>query len=249
MTARLVRVLRYPVKSVGYEDLDKVELTPGAPLPGDRRCAILLDGAPDPLPQGWLSHRNFLRGKAAPSLMAVTTTTGTDGRVTLRHPMLSPVTLTLPQDGAALVDWLRPIWPASRPAPLRLLEGSGSFGDTPGPVLSIASLATLRALSDRVGQDLSIHRFRANLWVDGWSPRHEGDLSGHTLNVGAVQLRILDPIIRCRATSGNPATGADDIDIPRALREAWDDDSFGVYAQVVTGGTIRPGDPVTEDPR
>ena len=42
--------------------------------------------------------------------------------------------------------------------------------DSEFPSVSILSLASLADLSARMGHDLSIHRWRGNLWVDGLEP-------------------------------------------------------------------------------
>ena len=45
MTAVLREILRYPVKGLSPERLDRVRLEPGRPLPHDRRFAIARPGA------------------------------------------------------------------------------------------------------------------------------------------------------------------------------------------------------------
>ena len=42
----------------------------------------------------------------------------------------------------------------------------------------------------------------------------------------------------------NPATGARDLPIPRALRDAFGHVDCGIYAEVIEGGRIAPGDKV-----
>ena len=69
MTARLARIFRYPVKSIGGEELAEVTLTPRQPLPGDRRFGVLHQAALHHLTEGrlekWLPKSAFLRGAAA----------------------------------------------------------------------------------------------------------------------------------------------------------------------------------------
>ena len=40
------------------------------------------------------------------------------------------------------------------------------------------------------------------------------------------------------------ATGRIDLDMPKALQDQFWHQDFGIYAEVQTGGTIRPGDEV-----
>jgi uncharacterized protein YcbX len=61
--------------------------------------------------------------------------------------------------------------------------------------------------------------------------------------VGDTVLRVEERITRCKATMANPDTGRRDVDTLAVLR-TWDHQDFGVYAAVVEGGTIRPGDAV-----
>ena len=70
---RLAHLFRYPVKSIGGEELAEVSLTAGAPLPGDRRFAVLHEAAVQHLDgaelRRWLPKSAFVRGVAAASLM------------------------------------------------------------------------------------------------------------------------------------------------------------------------------------
>ena len=189
---------------------------------------------------------NFLRGWAEPSLMAIRATLDPEGRrLTLAHPARPTVTLWPDDDPAALIDWLRPLWSATRPEPSAVAQVPGqAMSDVPDPWLAIANLASNRALGQRLGQGLSIHRWRANLWLDGLAPWEEFDLVGRTIAIGMVRLRVEERITRCRATAANPDTGRVDADTLGALEAGYGHQDFGVYARVLTPGTIRTGDPV-----
>ncbi|KKL12864.1 hypothetical protein LCGC14_2531530, partial [marine sediment metagenome] len=89
--------------------------------------------------------------------------------------------------------------------------------------------------------DLSILRWRGNLWFDGLAPWAEADWPGRTFRLGAALLRIREPITRCRATTANPETGQSDADTLGALR-GFGHQTFGVYAEVIEGGPIARGD-------
>ena len=97
MNARIVHILRYPVKSIGGEALDRVALTAGQPLPGDRRYGVMHQGALHHLDGGallkWLPKSAFLRGAAAAPLQAIRG--GWDGEaLLLTHPDLAPLRST-----------------------------------------------------------------------------------------------------------------------------------------------------------
>ncbi len=48
--------------------------------------------------------------------------------------------------------------------------------------------------------------------------------------------------VRCNATTANPATGKRDVQVPALLKQRFGHVDFGIYAQVVRGGTVRRGD-------
>lgn len=248
--ARLAHICRHPVKAAGFEELDSIELTAGEPMPLDRRWAVAHAAAPfKGNPEGWERKQAFLRGVASAELMAIRARWDEAAqRLALNHPRAGTITADpeSPADAARLVDWLRPLWPEGRPAPDRLVRrASGALADNPEPYVSILNLASNRALGQRLGQALSIHRWRGNLWVDGLAPWEEFDLIGQEIAIGAVRLRMERPITRCLATAANPETGRSDADTLGALEEGYGHQDFGVFAVVASGGRLRIGDPVS----
>ena len=145
---------------------------------------------------------------------------------------------------ARAVDWLRPLNPPDRARPERIVTASQPLTDSAWPSISVLSLDTLADLGARMGIDLSPHRFRGNLWVRGWQPWHEFDLVGQEIAIGPVRLLVRERITRCKATTVDPATGQVAGDTLAALQSGWGHQDFGVYAEVITGGTIALGDEV-----
>ena len=248
-TAVLKEIRRHPIKSVGGETLSEVTLTEGAPLPGDRVWAVLHEAAEKHLSDGelhkWLPKAAFLRGAAAHSLQAITGG-WRDGKLSLTHPKQPELRIDPEDAGDArrLLDWLRPLWPADKAAPSRLVRGPQALTDENKPFVSILSLDTLSALQKIAGQNFDTHRWRGNLWVEGWPARFEAGLIGQSITIGTSRLRIAEPIGRCTATDVDTATGTADCDMLSTLKNAFGDTNFGVFALVETGGTIRPGDRV-----
>ncbi|MGQ0618114.1 MAG: MOSC domain-containing protein [Acidimicrobiia bacterium] len=106
------------------------------------------------------------------------------------------------------------------------------------------------------GSRFDPHRFRPNIVVD--TPEgvvfEETSWQGHTLMVGDVRLRASYTVPRCVMTTLAQEDLPADRDVLRAISEHNSVDVFatatpypclGVYADVVTGGTISLGDPVT----
>jgi uncharacterized protein YcbX len=55
---------------------------------------------------------------------------------------------------------------------------------------------------------------------------------------GGVRLKVTKRIVRCAATNVDPGTGLRDLQIPKALMQAYGHADCGVYAEVVGGGTL-----------
>ena len=239
---RLAHIVRHPIKSHGREELASVTLTPGACLPFDRHWAVAHDAAK--LTGGWVPCVNFARGAKVPGLMAITAVLDEDKReVTLSHPDAGQITFR-PNDPADLprfLAWVTPLNPPDRAQPIQITSLPRAFTDSDFPSVSILSIASLRALSTRMGQDLSIHRWRGNLWLDGAEAWAEEAWVGKQLRIGHAVLDVRERITRCKATTADPDTGRVTADTLGALQSNFGHTDFGVYAVVVEGGTIAVG--------
>ncbi len=249
MTARVAHLVRHPIKSAGFEEVAEVRLTKGAAFPFDRVWAVAHAAARLSEPPAWAPKLQFLRGWGSADLMAVScvSSDADKSEVTLAHPRRAQATFRPDDaaDAARLMEWLRPLWPANRPDPARVVRVPGqALTDQEQPFISINSLSSLADLSRRTGQPLSMHRWRGNIWVDGWEPMAELDLVGHEIALGDVRLLIEEPIGRCRATGANPDTGVQDVDAMAALNAAYGHADFGVFARVIEGGRVGRGDEV-----
>jgi uncharacterized protein len=244
--ARVAHLWRHPIKGHGVEAVDAAELSPGATMPWDRVWAIAHEATrirqDDP---GWAPCANFGRGAKSPRLMAIRAATDeATGRIALRHPDAGPIEVDPddPEDRARLVAWVAPLWEASRARPAFVTRARAGLTDSEFPSISILSLASLGALSDRIGRPLAMERFRGNVWLEGLGPWEEWGWVGRELDVGGARLRVRERITRCKATTVNPETGAADADTLGALEAGWGNADFGVYAEVVAGGRIAVGD-------
>jgi uncharacterized protein YcbX len=188
---------------------------------------------------------NFARGAKAPELMAITSVLDeTTATVTLHHPAQGEITLR-PDDPADLprfLDWVRPLNPENRAQPARIVTAGRGMTDSDFPSVAILSTASLADLSARMGQDLSPHRWRGNLWLEGAAPWAEFGWIGREIRIGQAVLRIEERITRCTATKVNPDSGNTDADTLSALEAAFGHQDFGVYATVIAGGMVATGD-------
>jgi len=101
-----------------------------------------------------------------------------------------------------------------------------------------------------IGMELDPLRFRPNIFAraaNGYDAP-EADLVGRIVRIGDVRLRITQPIERCVTPMYDIATGASE---PRVLTHLarHRKNEMGVYARVVTPGTIAPGDTLELEPR
>lgn len=244
----IAQLVRHPIKSAGFETVAEAVLTEGAAFPFDRIWAVAHAAARLTEPPTWAPKLQFLRGWGSADLMAIACTSNAGaGTVTLSHPR-SPTETFRPDDAAdaaRLIDWLRPLWPENRPEPARVIRVPGqALTDQDQPLVSINSVTSLGAFSARMGTSLSQHRFRGNIWVDGWAPWAELDLIGQDITIGTARLRVEKPIGRCRATGANPETGLQDADTMGALQAGYGHTDFGVFARVLSGGRIAINDEV-----
>lgn len=243
MTGRLAEIYRHPIKGHGREAIASVRLLAGACLPWDRHWAVAHDAAK--LQEGWNRCVNFARGAKAPALMALTSSLDeATGAVTLRHPERGEITFfpDAAEDLARFLDWVTPLNPQDRAQPVRIVTAGRGMTDSPLPSISILNRASLADLSSRMRTDLSPHRWRGNLWLDGATPWAEFDWIGRTLHIGTAVLRIEERITRCSATTVDPETGRPNADTLQALSAAFGHQDFGVYAVVINSGPIAVGD-------
>ena len=236
---------RHPIKSHGSEAMERVTVTEGRALPFDRQWAVAHEAAKLP-EHGWASCRNFSIGSKAPGLMAISAKTDeTTGRVTLTHPDLGTLELDPDTEGDSLIAWAGGLIPEGRAQSTRVVRAeTQAWTDTPFPSISLASLASLDALAERVGQPLDPRRFRINIWIDGAAPWDEFGWVGQEITVGGVRFRAEEPITRCLATTANPETGARDADTLGALEAGWGHKDLGIYLTALSSGDVALGDEV-----
>ncbi|NOC93378.1 MOSC domain-containing protein [Ruegeria sp. HKCCD6604] len=242
MSGTVSSLWRHPIKSHGREALSQVTLIPGQTMPGDRVWAVAHEAAKTDGSE-WAPCFNFSRGSKAPQLMAISAELQGD-RVTLRHPQRPDLGFAPDTEQEAFLDWVKPLMPADRAASARIVRVPGrGMTDSDFPSISLCNMASHRAVEQKLGQTLSIVRWRGNIWFEGLPIWDEFDWLGRDVRIGEAVLRVRERITRCMATTANPETGERDADTLRALN-SWDHQDFGVYAEVVQGGEIRVNDEV-----
>ena len=233
LVGTVARLWRYPVKSVGGEACERIQVDAHG-IAGDRRYAVLnAEGRPG-------------SGKTTRRFRQI------DGLLELRAVYQGDVPELLFQDGTRMLGSDPRIHATlssvlKKPVTLARAQDISHLDAGPVHVITTAGLAWLRAvLPDAVVDE---RRFRPNMVIDvpGDTQVEQGWI-GKTLSIGdAVKLRISDPTERCRMVA--LAQGGLPYD-PRVLasiiREA--DSGFGVYADVVVPGAISLNDSCTLAP-
>ena len=244
MTGRITDILRYPIKSHGREAVARVALTAGQTLPWDRLWAVAHD-ASDADGSEWAPCRNFTRGAKVPGLQAMDAKLDeATETVTLTHPELGTLRFHPDTEGDKLVDWTRPLIPENRAVSARgVRAATRGMTDSAFPSVTLCNMASHRAVSQRIGRDLSIHRWRGNIWFDGLAPWEEFDWIDREVRIGTAIVVPRERTGRCLATHANPETGARDADILAAL-DSWDHRDFSVMAEIIDSGEIAVGDKI-----
>lgn len=266
---RVTRLVRYPVKACGGEQLDSCEVAVDG-LRNDRVLAVVVGD-------------RIVTQRELPVLAAVRPALDdTTARLDLSFPGTDPVHGVVRTDGprrevtlfgkpVAVVDQDGPLsaWftellgqPArlvGAPTTTRrtspgAVEGQTVLSDEGSvSVHSVASLGRLNAaLRQRGHPELPADRFRANLVVDGCAA-HAEDVAGR-FEVGDVVLGFAQLDERCAVTTVDQVTGKRSGPEPlRTLagyrRGATGAVRFGVYVAVLVPGLVRAGDPVVLTPR
>lgn len=226
MTAvgRVVALWRYPVKSMGYEALEGVEVSWHG-LAGDRRWAFIRDGM---VRSGfpWLTMRelpelaHYLPRYASPTLV--------------RTPSGAEFDVADPALAAELGPGVRVI-----------KQDRGIFDTFP---LSLMTIQTVASIAHLAGATLGPERFRPNLLVDAFGGDFPEDgWVGRVLRIGGLRMRVDKRDGRCVMVNIDPVTLEKNPAVLRAIaRERGN--QLGVYGTTVEPGRVTVGDPVELEP-
>tara|TARA_R110002110_G_scaffold107622_1_gene269197 strand:+ start:1982 stop:2749 length:768 start_codon:yes stop_codon:yes gene_type:complete len=245
--AIIVGLYRYPVKGLTPEPLAAASLKTGETFPWDRAFAIEngkhdFDArAPKHFPK--IKFLMLMRDEKLARLK----THFDDATATLHiadggREVLA-ATLTTAEGRAALEAFMTDYMGEELRGTPRVVHAPGfSLSDVPAKRVSIINMGSVRALEDRIGAHVNPLRFRANIYMEGLEPWADHDWLGRNFTIGEAGFKGWLRTTRCAATNVNPDTGARDMDIPATLLSQRGDADLGLYAEVTSPGTIRPGD-------
>lgn len=228
MTARVVGLRCFPVKSAGGQSLPALEVEV-AGVVGDRAWAV--HDAADKLASG--KHTRRFR-RMDPVFTLVASRRGDETVLVL------PDGTELVAGDAATDESLSRHFgePVS-------LQREGAIPHQDAAPISLVGTATLAELGRHEGDGSPVdpRHVRANLVVETEQPYAEESWVGGEVTIGGVRLRITEPTERCRMV------GIAQVDLPARpgmLRTVADHHDLvaGVYAEVVTPGRVALGDEV-----
>lgn len=226
---RVVGLWRYPVKSMGAEELAEVDVSWHG-LAGDRRWAFIRSGV---VQSGfpWLTLRE--RGDMShyrPSFAEPA------------RPDKSPMVVRTPSGD--VFDVADPALAAElSPGGARVIkQDRGIFDTFP---LSLLTTQTIARLGEAVGTGLGVQRFRPNILVEAAdeAPFAEDGWVGSVLRIGGLRLRVDKRDGRCVVITIDPVTTERN---PAILRVVARDRQgcLGVYGSTVEPGRVAVNDPV-----
>jgi uncharacterized protein YcbX len=238
VVATVAALYRFPVKSMGGESLERVQLQWHG-LDVDRGFVFVKAGSLARFP--WLTARDL------PDLIRYRAYL-TDHESTRKSPVLvqTPTGEVLPVDSDALRESLE----RQFDGPLQLLHPGRGAQDV--AMLSVIGTGSVRALSERVGQELDIRRFRQNIVlepVDG-TPYIEEEWAGRQLVFGAdadspdaARVRLIRRDHRCMIVNLDPDLGGQNPGVLREIATSREN-CLGMYSTVEAQGLLQVGDPV-----
>lgn len=255
MNGYIQSLFHYPVKGLSAQSLNHVDLAMGQGFPLDRAFGFARPGSgfdpdnPRPLPK----TRFVVLARDAGLAILKTHYDQAMGTLTFKSAGKEATFAVEDAEGrtaaaAYLVDHLG-LEPDMQPtlysaAPHKFTDVSVVSPEMMNAV-SLINLDSVAHFGAAIGADVSAARFRGNILFSGIGPMSELDWVGQEIAIGAARLKIVRRTKRCPATQVNLETGERDLDVPKLLREQFGHSDMGVYAEVLQGGQIKPGDALT----
>ena len=240
-----------PVRGLALQHPDRIDLEEHGVL-DDRRYTLLADGRIfdgtkfGPLVQvrAHLAHD--------PERLTLTFPTGEvlTGEVVLGDP-IHPVIYERRFTARPVIGPWADALSAHAGRPLQLIRSERLPGERDRNPVSIVSDASVDELARQgnEGRPLDARRFRMLISVAGGHPHQEDEWMGSEVRIGQAVVRVTRPDPRCVITTQDPDTGRRDfptlhaIKAYRGMRDGRKID-FGVYADVVTPGSVSVDDAV-----
>lgn len=242
----IAEIWQYPVKGLGGTTLAESHLQAGRHLPGDRLFAIT-NGHPrnaEMTPGQWRKKALFLQLMSHERLAALECAFSGSRLVICQQ---GEERLNVDLDTAAGAEATNAFFTAFCGDTIRGTAeltriGDGAFTDTKAPWISLGGTASVAHVATSFGHRPDPRRYRLNIMLETSTPFEEAELIGHRLSLGDAILQIVEPVGRCAAIDVDPQDGVRGRHLLPEMEQAFGHTDLGIFAEIVQGGAIRPGD-------
>ncbi|MBT4589030.1 MAG: MOSC domain-containing protein, partial [Rhodospirillaceae bacterium] len=196
---KIASIYRYPIKGLSGERLDRVQLTAGEVMPGDREYAFARAGvAFDPDQPEYLQKTNFLalvRDEKLAEFETRLDPTSQTLSILQNNRLMIEVDLSNVAEAEAAAEFFREQLEISPGNPPRLVRATGgtkghSFSDVPNKAISLISLSSVREFGEKISAEIDPMRFRGNINFDGDRAWQEFDWLDRDLRIGEVVVHV-----------------------------------------------------------
>lgn len=254
------QLFTYPIKGLTPQQSDRLSLTKGHGIKGDRAFALMfLEEGDSPPPDivPWMGKKHFAVQNDWPGLAALDChyepqsrllTVCHRGAELLKADAISQVGRDrISAFFSGYLANLKPTEGARHPekGPLRLVgdsRGETRYPDRQPVHISALSQATLDELSEVAGEMVDARRFRPNILLEGMEAWEEFKLVGKEFKLGTAKIDVSARIGRCINIEVNPETGDRDLPLLSILRDKFGHAQTGILATVDTDGVVAVGD-------
>lgn len=224
----VVALWRYPIKSLAGEAQHTLDIDQRGAV-HDRRWALVRDDG------GIASGKTTRRFRKVPGLMRHRGSIGPDGVPVLTLADGRTARFDSPEIDDLVAEIAGPEW-SIRP------EREISHFDA--GALHLITTATLTAISRAASKPVEVERLRPNIVLAVEGPAFsEDDWVGRSLRIGNVLLRVIGRTERCVMVNQVQAQTPPRRDVLKTIGRL-NDVNAGVYADVLTRGTVGIGDRV-----
>lgn len=254
MVTRVDALTRFPVKGLSGQILNGVKLESGQGFPCDRQFGFARPNSgfdpaePKPLPK----TKFYMLARDSALALLSTEFDEKTGTLSISAPQnTGKFDITTEAGKESASQFLKTYLSLPEDETPQLYEASPHrFTDVSVVstemmnAVSIINLESVAAFSKAIDQEVDPNRFRGNIHLSNLPAFTELDMEGRHITIGTARLKIVKRTKRCPATEVDLKTGERNIKTPKRLLEHYGHMDMGVYAEVVSGGVISPGDAV-----
>ncbi len=249
-------IIRYPIKGLNGNFLNKIKLLPNETIEGDRKFAFAkFDNEIDENSPVHMKKINFLALVKEERLSLL------NSQLNLKKNLLELFfenkkffsgSLNNEQDLNKLSICISKFLGIDLKKKPRLVTDKSkfqntsrhSFSDIPDKAISFINLQTIRDFEKKINKTINFSRFRGNIIFDKLEAWSEFQWIGKLIQIRDVKIKIFRRTKRCAATNVNPDNGMRDLNIPNQLYKNYGHDDLGVYGKVINKGEIKLNDKI-----